>query len=293
MAGTVFLSCGQNDRELAIAERIASLLQGPPFGLNVFIARSTNNLYSLNNDVLLKLAYADYFIFVNFCRKTGGFPGSIYSHQELAMALAVGHERVLLFSEEGAPNAGVIQFVVQNRPPFSTPDELLEQIRKDVEREQWSPDYSRFLRAKQLEKRTDVVFGDGVGNLLSGTSIGVVIENQSSDLQDSIIVTLETVDAKEPAYLFRSPLKVSAQRRYDAAMPPQSSIIFDILMEGTCATRTETKAGVFLVSALDLSPLPALFEDRDDHEMVFRVDARMRKPIRFKLIRQNGEYKLS
>ena len=67
MAGTVFLSCGQNDRDLAIAERIASLLQAPPFGLNVFIARSTNNLYSLNNDVLLKLAYADYFLFVNFC----------------------------------------------------------------------------------------------------------------------------------------------------------------------------------------------------------------------------------
>ena len=53
MAGTVFLSCGQNDRELAIAETIASLLQAPPFGLNVFVARSTNNLYSLNNDVLL------------------------------------------------------------------------------------------------------------------------------------------------------------------------------------------------------------------------------------------------
>jgi hypothetical protein len=292
VAGTVFLSCGQNDRELAIAERIASLLQAPPFGLNVFIARSTNNLYSLNNDVLLKLAYADYFLFVNFCRTTAGFPGSIYSHQELAMALALGHERVLLFSEKGAPNAGVIQFMVQNRPPFSTPDELLEQVRKDVEREQWSPDYSRFLRAKQLEKRTDVVFGDGVGNVLSGTSIGVVIENQSGDLQDSIIVTLEKVDGKETAYLFRSPLKVSAQRRYDAAMPPQSLIIFDILMEGTC-TRTETKAGVFLLSALDLSPLPALFADRDDHEMVFRVDARMRKPIRFKLLRQKGEYILS
>lgn len=199
---------------------------------------------------------------------------------------------MLLFSEEAAPNAGVIQFMLQNRPPFSTPDELLEQVRKDVEREQWRPDYSRFLRAKQLIKRTDVSFGDGVGNVLSGTSIGVVVENQSGDLQDSVVVTLEKVDGKEPAYLFRSPLKVSAQRRYGAAMPPQSVIIFDILMEGTC-TGTETKAGVFLLSALDLSPLPALFEDRDDHEMVFRVDARMRKPIRFKLLRQKGEYTLS
>ena len=121
MAGTVFLSCGQNGRELAIAERIAALLQAPPFGLTVFIARSTNNLYSLNNDVLQNLAYADYFLFVNFYRENPGFPGSIYAHQELAMALAVGHERVLLFAEKGAAETGVIQFMVRNRAPFQPP----------------------------------------------------------------------------------------------------------------------------------------------------------------------------
>src|SRR5438105_4314664 len=62
------------------------------------------------------------------------------------------------------------------------------------------------------------------------------------------------MDGKLAEYLFRRPLKVSGQRRYDAAMPPQSSIIFDILMDGTCATGAATKAGVFLVSALDLAP---------------------------------------
>ena len=292
MAGKVFLSCGQNDRELAIAEKIASLLKGEPFGLNVFIARETNNLFSLNKEVLQNLANSDYFLFVNFCRSAARFPGSIYAHQELAMALAVGHEHVLLYSEKDAPNEGVILFMVQNRPQFLTTEELLEQIRKDVEREQWSSDYSRFLRAKRLDRRVDVIFRDGVGNVLRGTSIGVVIENQSSDLQDGIIVTLDTLDGNEPQYWFRSPLKVSAQRRFDAGMPPKSEIIFDVLMEGTC-TSFETRAGVFLVSALDFSPLPALFEDQNDHEMVFRIDARMRRPIRFKLLRRNGDYILS
>jgi hypothetical protein len=79
--------------------------------LNVFIARATNNLYSLNNDVLTKLAYADYFLLVNFRRETDKFPGSLYSHQELAMALALGHQRLLNYSEKDAPNAGIAQLL--------------------------------------------------------------------------------------------------------------------------------------------------------------------------------------
>jgi hypothetical protein len=39
MPGTVFLSCGQNDRELQIADKVRKLLEGPSFGLKVFVAR--------------------------------------------------------------------------------------------------------------------------------------------------------------------------------------------------------------------------------------------------------------
>ena len=113
MPGSVFLSCGQDDRELEIADKVRRLLEGPPFGLTVFVARTTNNLYSLNEEVLTRLAYADYFLFVNFHRKVDGFPGSLYSHQELAMALALGHRQLLDFSERDAPNLGVIQFMVE------------------------------------------------------------------------------------------------------------------------------------------------------------------------------------
>src|SRR6266478_1878656 len=132
MAGSVFLSCGQSNRELKIARRISSLLEDPPFRLSVFIARATNNILSLNKDVLTNLAYADYFIFVNFCRKTSRFPGSLYSHQELAMALALGHGQLLIYSEKGAPDTGIVKFVVQNQAKFSTANELLEKIRADV-----------------------------------------------------------------------------------------------------------------------------------------------------------------
>ncbi len=295
MPGIVFLSCGQNSREVKIARKISALLEGPPFRLNVFIARATNNILSLNKDVLTKLEYADYFIFVNFCRKKSQFAGSLYSHQELAMALALGHEQLLIYSEKGAPDTGIVKLVVQNQAKFTTADELLEKIRADVEKGNWNAAYSRFLRAKQLDKRPGLVFNDGAGNLLVGTGIGIVIDNQSEDLQDSVIVTLEKLDGKEPAYQFRSPLKVSGQRRYDAAIPPGSSIIFDILMDGTCRTANDAapKPGVFLVTALDLVPLPALFMDGGDHKMLFRVDARSRKPIRFTLSRKAGEYEIA
>ena len=97
---------------MQIAEKICQLLKEPPFGLTVFLARATNNPYSLNEEVLTRLAYADYFLFINFHRKVDGFPGSLYSHQELAMALALGHRQLLVFSERDAPNLGIIQFMV-------------------------------------------------------------------------------------------------------------------------------------------------------------------------------------
>jgi hypothetical protein len=254
---------------------------------------TTNNLYSLNEDVLTRLAYADYFLFINFHRKVDGFPGSLYSHQELAIALALGHRQLLVFSERDAPNLGIIQFMVQNRPNFSTDEELLKIIKADVEKEQWRPDYSRFLRPTGLRREKPICFGDGAGNTLNGTPISVVILNQSNDLKESVIVSLGTLDGQEPDRLFRSPLKVSAQRRYDATIPPESSAEFNILIQGTRTASAGTTEGAFLTSALDLTPLPPLFSDQGIHEMEFRLDARAHRPIRFKVSRRNGEYTLS
>ncbi len=293
MAGTVFLSCGQNDRELAIAEHVAVMLREPPFGLTVFIARSTNNLLSLNNDVLSKLSYADYVIFVNFCRAGEDFPGSLYAHQELAMTLAVGHRQLLIYSEVGAPTTGLVSFVVQNRPAFKNTAELLEQVRADVTQEQWNPHYSRFLCATELQVRRGISFSDGAGNFLAGTAIGAVIHNGSRDLQETVMITLEKLDGKAPEYHFRSPLKVSGQRRYDAAIPPEASVIFDTFMDGTRTSAPLKSDGVFLVSALDLAPLPPLIADKEDHVTQFRIDARGRPPIRFTVKHHNGTYTLA
>lgn len=278
---------------MQIADKIRRLLEGPTFGLKVFVARTTNNLYSLNEDVLTRLGDADYFLFVNFHRRVDGFPGSLYSHQELAMAIALGHRQLLVFSERDAPNLGIIQFMVQNRPKFSTDEELLKLIKADVEREQWRADYSRFLRPTVLRREKSIRFGDGAGNILDGNAISVVILNQSRDLKENVVISLDTLDGQEPDYLFRSPLKVSAQRRYDATIPPESFAVLNILIEGSRTASGEITEGAFLTSALDLSPLPPLFSDQGIHEMEFRLDARGHRPIRFRVCRRNGEYTLS
>jgi hypothetical protein len=281
MPGTVFLSCGQQPSELKVAVKIKSLLEAPPFRLNVFIAASTNNMHSLNHDVLKNLSYADYVLFVNFHRPKSPSQGSIYSHQELAMAHALGHEDILLFSEEGAPDECVMHYMVFNGRPFTTTNQLLSRVRAEVTRAGWNRTHSRFLRVTDLYERDPVDFNDGVGNLLRGKPIDVVLKNQSKDFQEGIIVTLETFDGETPDYLHRSPLKVAGQRGYEAAVPPGSSVIFDILMEGSCISAGRQVPGAFLVSALDLVPLPPLFDDDDDHEMTFRVDAREKKTHSF------------
>jgi len=209
MAGTVFLSCGQNKREMQIAKKVEELLSSAPFNLSVFIARATNNLYSLNNDVLDRLAYADYVVFINFRREKRGFSGSLYSHQELAMALALGHRQLLIFSEKGAPRDGVIRFMHQNSPCFTSDDKLLEQLKKDITKENWRSDYSRFLRVKEeVLCQESVTFSDETGNKFNGKAIRVAVENQSNELQEGVIITLEELDGKPAEYMFRSPVKV-------------------------------------------------------------------------------------
>ena len=90
---------------------------------------------------------------------------------------------------------------------------------------------------------------------MGGIPISVVILNQSSDLKENVIVTVDRIDGQEPDRFFRSPLKVSGRRRYDATIPPKSSVGFNILIQGRRTASGETVEGAFLTSELDLSPL--------------------------------------
>jgi hypothetical protein len=86
----VFISCGQNkgSGEQELADEIGGRLKG--LGFDPYVAVGEQSLRGLKENIFGQLNRSEYFLFVDFKReplgKTGFHRGSLFSHQELAVA---------------------------------------------------------------------------------------------------------------------------------------------------------------------------------------------------------------
>lgn len=140
----VFISCGQNIHSderttaTAIAERLSAL------GFEPWIAVEAQTLEGIKEHIFERLSNSEYFIFVDFKREQlvnpNGCRGSLFSHQELALASYLGID-VLAFQESGVKLEGLLAFLGGNAIPFGDrkmlPDTVANEIKKRVEAGQW------------------------------------------------------------------------------------------------------------------------------------------------------------
>lgn len=127
----VFISCGQRKGtdELTIAEEIANKLE--KMGFAPYVAVTEQTLRGVKENIFNRLRESEYFIFIDFQRErlfyitdesfsdTSVHRGSLFSHQELAIATFLDHE-VLAFQEEGVKkDDGILRFIQANCIPFS------------------------------------------------------------------------------------------------------------------------------------------------------------------------------
>lgn len=148
MAGQVFLSCGQREQregdlqdERAMAESIKRILEGE-FGLTVFLAARKQTLDDVMRTVD-ELARSDYFLFIDFVRQ-GRVPLSLFSHQELAIAMRLGMEYIG-FQQDNITNQGFLKYTLANPIRFSSAAELDAAVRAEVGSRGWNPRFSRNL----------------------------------------------------------------------------------------------------------------------------------------------------
>lgn len=158
----LFLSCGQNSSfgETKWAKEVEAKLTG--LGFDVFYAVEEQNVRSLTENIFFELREADYYLFVDFKReeivrgttrsKTGGtksrkaFRGSLFSHQEFAIACFEGMD-MLAFREKGVePLTGVISAVMANPTPFRYRSELPSKVYEQVSRKLVSGEWSTISR---------------------------------------------------------------------------------------------------------------------------------------------------
>ena len=145
MGAEVFISCGQREGELQVAEKVKEKLD--KLGYQCYVALKQQDLGGVRENIFKRLDSSDYFIFIDFKRerlKTGKetkeHRGSLFCQQELAIASYL-HIPALAFQEDGLkPQDGLLQFVQANPEPFkkSERDRLPDIIERKVKRD-WDP----------------------------------------------------------------------------------------------------------------------------------------------------------
>src|SRR5208283_363343 len=121
----VFISCGQSkeSEEVLIAQRIEKELIA--MGFEPYIAVAEQSLKGVKENIFTKLRSSEYFLFIDFKRErlfkgndpfvdTGAHRGSLFSHQELAIAAFQDYD-VLAFQEASVKkDDGILKFIQTN-----------------------------------------------------------------------------------------------------------------------------------------------------------------------------------
>jgi hypothetical protein len=151
----VFISCGQrkDSEELKTAHKILDRLK--ELGFDPYIAVEEQTLRGLKENIFPRLQDSEYFVFVDFKRekliphgrgKTGvvwsrklQHRGSLFSHQELALASFLDLPLLLLQEKGVKPEDGILRFLQANAILFTDRSSVPDVIADQVRRRNWNP----------------------------------------------------------------------------------------------------------------------------------------------------------
>jgi hypothetical protein len=152
----VFISCGQNklNDEVQIAKDISSRLER--LGYDAYVATQEQTLRGLRENIFQRLENSEYFVFIDFKREELGrkdppeYRGSLFSHQELAIASYL-EKPTLILQETGIKELDGILFCLQtNIEPFTDrrylPNIIADKIQ---ERREWDSRWRHDLSLRQ------------------------------------------------------------------------------------------------------------------------------------------------
>ena len=151
----IFLSCGQASKEECdYATKIQKKLQ-EKLNFDVYVAKTVSTINALNIEILENLKNSDYFLCINFPRelvsdqrtKKCFFRGSLYTNQEIAMAIAVGFtsDEMLILSHKDVERDGLLKIIVTNDCDFSD-QKIVDLVIAKIKESHWNSQYSRSIK---------------------------------------------------------------------------------------------------------------------------------------------------
>lgn len=164
----VFISCGQQKGtdEVEIAHKIAKKLD-EEMDFEPYIAVEEQTLKGMKENIFRRLSESEYFIFIDFKRerlfklKNGSFDdtdkhrGSLFSHQELAIATFLDVEPLLFREKDVKEDDGILKFIQANCIEFTDRHSLPDIVAKEVRKRKWDPNWRNELLLERDEKEFD------------------------------------------------------------------------------------------------------------------------------------------
>ncbi len=217
----VFVSCGQakgTDEELT-ALTIATKLK--ELGFDPYIGVQEQTLRGLKENIFAQLEKSEYYLFIDFKREQlagaqpATFRGSLFSHQELALASYLDID-VLAFQEVGVKKSdGILQFLQANAVEFEDRKFLADLVVKKIRERDWNATWRNELVLQrepgQFSDARRVELRDGVERYYTGRFFQIDVLNRhrtkmatncyvylarAIDLRTSAVIPTQTVEFK-------------------------------------------------------------------------------------------------
>jgi len=276
MPGKVFISCGQASAEERVtAAELSQWLSNR--GFLPYVAIQAQSIQDVNSAIISELKTSDYYIFIDFPRELlegdpdGAHRGSLFTHQEMAIAYILGFERVLFLKHKDAKLEGLLRYTASNAIIFSTSKEAIEKAEEAIDERGWTPSYTRHLIAVNLNWSQEMILyvSHSTGEHLVGKFLTIDIQNHRSDLAAfNTVARLSSIkDANDNSIPVadRSHLKANGQPGYAQTIWPGSHGAFDLLL-------AKAEQGVIcLNSSLDLSPKPLIITQPGRYTLQYEV----------------------
>lgn len=263
MMAQAFISCGQRPGEREIASSVANVVEAR--GIRPFVAVAAQSIHDVNGGIIAQLKRSDYYIFIDFRREVLGsrdsetlYRGSLFTHQELAIAYALSFENVLFLRQRGVALEGMSAFITANAISFDAPAEVPAIVERELQARRWTTEYSRNLQVANLSwsaANAVIAYNELVGRFLY-----VDILNRRPDTGAfgavARLANITDPSGVQFASPVRSHLKVTGHAlSYAQTIWPLSHGAVDLLCLGV-----QQPPRVFLNTSLDVPQSPVITE---------------------------------
>ena len=275
MPGRVFISCGQaTEEERQVASAIRSYFEAA--GFCPYVAIQAQSIQDINSAIISELKAADYYVFVDFPREPflgadgGQHRGSLFTHQELAIAYTLGFEKAIFLQSKDVTLEGLLRYTASNAAKFSQARDVLPALKQLVEERQWDPSYSRHMVVHGIHWSDAILsFGSHTGEALVGRFLYLDIENRRTDIAAfnciARLASLEGPPGTGLNHTDRSHLKVTGHPGFVQTIWPSSTGAFDLLVV------KQQGGSVCLNNALDVIPKPELISKPGSYVLHYEV----------------------